>query len=243
MHLAQITDIHISADHQPVHEVDVVSNFEKVLQSVLSDEQVSHIVLTGDLCFQDGSISTMEWVKEKMEATGMPYYTIPGNHDDSVIMGQVFDMEASLHGSELYYNIEMEDLHLIFLDSGKGWISVDQLSWLKAVDSMIEKPSLVFMHHPPVQAVPYMDANYALEGREEVQRILSGLKHVRAVFTGHYHVGKTIQQHGLPPVHITPSTFFQLDDTDEEFRVGTKAVAWRKISWHNGQLQTSVKWL
>lgn len=243
MHIAQITDIHISSDRKPVHEVDVVSNFKKVLADVLEDEQVTHIVLTGDLCFENGTISIMEWVKSQMDAAGRPYYVIPGNHDDSVIMGQVFDLEGQLHGGELYYNHEFEDVHGIFLDSGKGRLSVDQISWLKAVDSMVNKPSLLFMHHPPVNGVPYMDANYAMEDRLEFQQVLGSLRHVRGVFTGHYHIAKTIHMNGLPPVYITPSTFFQIDDTDEQFRVGTRKIAWRKISWLEDRLETKVIWV
>ena len=243
MVIAQISDIHITTDLKPVHEVDVVNNLKRVLEDIKNDGQVTHIVLTGDLCFLEGSIHTMEWVKDQLDAFGLPYYVIPGNHDDSVIMAQVFDLEHHLHSNEFYYHEQIDDRHLIFLDSSKGEFSVDLTSWLKAIDSLGTQPSLVFMHHPPVEAVPYMDANYALKDMKKIQDVLDGIKNCVAVFCGHYHVSKVVQYMGMPPVYICPSTFFQIDDRTETFKAGSREIGWQKISWRDDHLQVSVKWV
>jgi len=243
MVIAQITDIHISPDLKPVHEVDVRANFLKALKDVLDHKEVGHLVITGDLCYQDPLLSIMEWVKASLDETGLTYSVIPGNHDDSVIMAQVFDLEHCLQANELYYNEVKDDLHLIFLDSGKGTLSVDQISWLKAVDSVIELPSLIFMHHPPVDAVPYMDNNYALDEKNAVMETLSGLKHPVAVFCGHYHVAKEVSEEAQLPVYITPSTFFQIDDRIPDFRISTHDIGWRRIELRDGNLLSEVKWL
>jgi len=243
MVIAQITDIHISPDLKPVHEVDVKANFRRILSDIKKEESVTHIVLTGDLCFNDPLSSTMEWVRNELNSTGIPYFVIPGNHDDSVLMAQVFDLEYCLQGNELYYNEIIDGVNLIFLDSAKGSLSVDQEAWLKAVDAVIPGPSIIFMHHPPVDAVPYMDKNYGLDEKESVMELLSAMRKPIAVFCGHYHVSKDIIGEGLLPVFITPSTFFQIDDQQEEFKVATKNIGWRMITMENELLKTEVNWL
>jgi hypothetical protein len=42
---------------------------------------------------------------------------------------------------------------------------------------------------------------------------------------------------------VSPSTFFQLDDSTEEMKVGSLEIGWRKISWDGTQLRTQVKYL
>lgn len=241
--IAQLTDIHISPDLKPSHDVDVVANFKAAIEDIKSDKSIDLLVVTGDLCLSDGNITTTEWVKEQLDSTGLDYRIIPGNHDNSVIIGQVFGMEQHLQSSELYYNEVVGDYHLIFLDTAIGSISVDQISWLKAMAGVIQQPTIVFMHHPPVEAVPFMDAKHAMEDRDEFQSVLSSLPHVKGVFCGHYHIEKTVHLGGMAPVFITPSTFFQISDQTEAFEVETHRIGWRKIVLNDGILDTRVKWM
>ena len=147
MVIAHITDIHITPGLERAHKVDVAANFLRIISDVKSYDDITHIVLTGDLCFQDPMLSIMEWVKSALDNSGLPYYVIPGNHDDSIVMGKVFNMGQSLQGDELYYNTIVEDTNLIFLDSGKGRLSGGQIAWLKTIDSITTQPSIIFMHH------------------------------------------------------------------------------------------------
>lgn len=243
MVIAQITDIHIAPGGAEAHGVHVTANFRRVLEDVSRHGDVTHLVVTGDLCFEEPLLSTMKWVRGELEATGLPFFVIPGNHDDSVVMAQVFDLEHYLQSGELYYDVEAGGLHLIFLDTARGSLSADQLAWLGAVAQLGKLPGLVFMHHPPVDAVPYMDLNYALEDKAEVAGLLNALPRLQGVFCGHYHTGKTVNLPGGLPVHLTPSTFFQIDDTTPDFRVAGHDIAWRKIAVREGVLHTSLQWL
>lgn len=238
MVIAQITDIHITPDLGLTRGVDVVENFKKVLNSVES-HQVDMIVLSGDICCDEPSKATMEWVKEQLENLDIPYYVIAGNHDDSLMMAEVFDLESYKETGEVFYDIDLEDSSLIFLDSAVGKVSSDQLTWLAMMNAIIDENFLIFIHHPPVDAVPYMDKNHALQNKAEVQEYFTACHNLKGVFCGHYHVGKVLDMNGIP-VHITPSAYFQIDDKTEEFKISGYEIGWRKINWDGKILETEV---
>ena len=82
MEIALLTDIHITSDHRPAHEVDVAANFSAILEDIGKDPSITHLILAGDLCFRDGSAEVMEWVRSRLEGLQKPFFVIPGNHDD-----------------------------------------------------------------------------------------------------------------------------------------------------------------
>lgn len=236
--IAHITDLHITEDRGLANGVDVVKNFRKILVSVVEND-IDSIVITGDLCFDVASKATMEWVKEELEGLSIPYRIIAGNHDDSEIMAEVFDMEDFLTGNELFFDEELEGSSIVYLDTSKGFMSEDQLSWLSIMNSILDENFLLFMHHPPVDASVFMDNNYALKGKEEVAKILTFCNNLKGVFCGHYHVDKVVDMQGIP-VYITPSTYFQIDDKSAEFLISGYQIGWRKILWDGNILETEV---
>ena len=241
--IAHITDLHLTDDFEPARGVDVAGNFIKTLDSIGQDQTIDQIVLTGDLCFQDPNEIVMKWVREMLEQTGIPFHVIPGNHDSSKMMAKVFAKQLEINNSELYYIDNREEINFLLLDTAKGYVSKKQLDWLKQNANDLEGPSIVFMHHPPVNAVPYMDANYSMTNKKEFQQVLYSLENIEAIFCGHYHIGKKINMKDLPPVYITPSTYFQIDDTTEDFKISSYNIGWRKIVWKDNNLKTGVVWV
>ncbi len=239
MIIAQITDTHISADFKQVQRVNVVENFEKTLKSICAYNP-NLIVHTGDQCYIDSFSETFRWTKEKLEETGVPYFVIPGNHDNSCEMALAYNMEKYLCERELYYSRDFEEGRIVFMDSSRGYVSQKQLSWFeKQID--VEQNCLIFIHHPMVEAVPYMDMNHSLQNKDELLAIISKSKNVKGVFCGHYHVNKIIYINQIP-ICITPSTFFQIDDKQDTFKVGSLEIGWRKIKWNNNlsKIKTEV---
>ncbi|HRJ15700.1 MAG TPA: hypothetical protein PLI34_11965, partial [Saprospiraceae bacterium] len=74
--------------------------------------------------------------------------------------------------------------------------------------------------HPPLKAgVPFMDNHYPLQNPEVFLDVIAACpQHPIHVFCGHYHVEKTVHS-GYLHVHITPSTFFQIDGFREDFGI------------------------
>ena len=89
----------------------------------------------------------------------MPFYVIPGNHDDRDILRSTFGKQACPVESEgkIDYVIEDSDLRLIALDSTLpgspgGEITEAQASWLDArLNEKLTQPAMIFMHHLPIK--------------------------------------------------------------------------------------------
>ena len=239
LNIAQITDLHLTSDLKPIHDVDVASNFDNVLKVVRCDSSIDFIALTGDLCAREPNLETMQYVNEKLDETNIPYAVIPGNHDDGQMLAKTFNYEAHLKNAHLYFEKDLGEILCLFLDSSEGFIDSGQLNWLTGMDVIAQKGIIVFVHHPPQKAVTYMDEKHGLQNLAEVQSCLRQCKKLHGVFCGHYHVEKTVYLDKIP-IYITPSTFFQIDPNAKEFKHGGFQYGYRKITWDGSALMSKV---
>lgn len=240
MKIAQLTDLHIGRDGEDTFQTDVRGNFQNVL-ALLRRVDPDYLVISGDLCFRDPDPGICRWVREQLEATELPFDLISGNHDDPVMLAEVFERTALLQQKELYFVRELAGRVLLFLDTTTGEVSKSQLDWLsRQLAARSGDDLIVFMHHPPVYAgVPYMDGNYPLRNREAVQALFFRHDGAVQVFSGHYHVDKVIQRRNLT-AYITPSCFFQIDQHREEFAVDHRRPGLRLIHLNGDSLLTTV---
>ena len=241
MKIIQITDLHVDKENEYPYDIDVRRNFKRVLNAARR-QKPDHLVVSGDLCYDDGEREIYEWIKLQLDNTKIPYEIIAGNHDDSLLMAEVFKCEHLLTNDELFFAKKIGKATCIFLDSGKGFHSEDQLKWLKRQLKNAGKDILIFMHHPPAKAgVPFMDNKYPLQDMDAVQKIFFAHKKFLPIFCGHYHVEKTIHVQNIM-IQITPSCFFQMDQNNEDFKVDHHSIGYRLIDFSNGSLKTSVKY-
>lgn len=242
MRILQITDLHLGLEGEDTNGVDVRANFDKILKEV-PEHQPDHIVISGDLCYRDGDPSIYSWIKEKLDHLTIPYDLISGNHDNPSMIAKTFAYNGRLKGEELYYTNVIEGELIIFLDTTTGTVSEKQLHWLKNQLAAHQEELIIFMHHPPlIGGVPFMDSKHYLKNMDEVQAILTAHPYNLTIFTGHYHVEKTIRYKNLE-VNITPSCFFQIDQQSSEFKVDHYRVGFRKIEVENKMLRHSVCYL
>jgi 3',5'-cyclic-AMP phosphodiesterase len=243
IHIAHITDLHIAADLQPIDGVDTASNFKAVLKAVQADPDIDRIVIGGDVCHKTASKAAMQWVRAELDDAGLPYQVIPGNHDQSALMAEVFGMQAELEVDRLFFGEELDFGKILFLDTSLGDLPMHQLLWMDEECSKSYHKILVFMHHPPVLCgVPHMDQHYALSNMDQTQKVLRNINNIQGIFCGHYHVERTVRLYNHL-VMVTPSTFLQIDDAQETFAVASYNIGWRKISWDGTNLRTSVRYL
>ncbi len=242
MRIAQITDLHIGRADENTFDVDVRANFRRILSSI-QQSPPDYIIATGDLCYQDPAPDILQYVKEQLDATGIPYFVIAGNHDNSLMLARCFGVEQHLHGSELYYQQVLDGQVVLFADTAQGELSATQKTWLKSALAAATGPLLLFMHHPPLLAgVPFMDRNYPLRDQEEVAALLMDSPYPVHVFCGHYHIAQSLQQANLQ-VHITPSNFFQIDPAQTEFAIEHHRIGFRDIHWSSARLRHRVVWV
>jgi 3',5'-cyclic-AMP phosphodiesterase len=228
MKIVQLTDAHISHENTNTFGVDVRQNFLDILKAVRTIAP-DFIVLTGDLCFDKADPQIYRWIKSHLDFLKIPCIAIGGNHDDSVTLAGVFEMEHLLVADELYFKRMLGSDCVLFLDTSTGIVSDTQLKWLDHELGLLEKDTVIFMHHPPLPGgVPYMDTNYPLQNMEDVQKILFDFRHHLSIFCGHYHVEKTLAIRNIT-VHITPSTYFQIDWRTDGFKVDHLRIALNEI--------------
>jgi len=225
MKIVQFTDIHIGVKHQKTRDVNVRRNLKKVLNAIAS-ENADMVVLSGDLCFKEPRSVIYAWINRQLIKRSIDPIVMPGNHDDSVMLGQQFKMPIT--GNEVYFDRQFGETRIVFLDTARGVMSMDQWAWLENhVESA--KKLLIFMHHPPVYAhVPFMDDNHGFGQQKKFQELIARRKDCVEVFCGHYHVDKSISMRNLH-VHITPSCFFQIRDDLKDFRVDHLRIGYRVI--------------
>jgi Icc protein len=77
---------------------------------------------------------------------------------------------------------------------------------------------------------------------EEFEQVLNNTKVKPIIFTGHYHVEKTISRNGVT-AHITPSTFFQIKHDQEEFGVDHHNIGFRVIDLDTSVMMHRVEYL
>lgn len=243
MRIAFITDLHIGADGENPQGVDVRQNFTNAL-AFLKELEPDCLVIGGDVCYTVGDQAVYAWVKTQLNALPYPYYVIAGNHDDSVMLAEVFHLTHHLHDSELYYALPLEGRPVLFLDTAKGILSPAQWTWLREyLMALRDNNVLVFMHHPPVLAdVLYMDTNYPFRQSDEFLALVRELPCHVTVVCGHYHVEKVVQRGNLL-VLATPSTFVQMKHDPATMVVDHYRVAVREINLTTHGTNSTVHYL
>lgn len=228
-----MTDLHIDKIGEYPLSIDTRENFLNVLHHVKS-KPFDLMIIAGDLCNKTGNSQIYEWVKDQLQDIGMPVKIISGNHDTSVLLADGFGMNDQLTQDELYYNYKQEAYDFIFLDTAKGEMSDHQWEWLEASIEKQDKNILIFMHHPPVYVgAKHMEPRYMFSQMERFQDVCSKFPGKKFyVFTGHYHLEKTIIKNNIN-VYITPSTFVQIDPDHLDFRKMNTYIGYREITLNN----------
>ncbi len=229
MRIIQITDLHIGGPSECPFEVDVRANFLRILDEV----EIAHhdlLVISGDLCYQDGEVAVYQWIRAELEKRRLEYVVIPGNHDDDQMLIEAFGLPTE-RLYDFFFCLDESSAPVAFLNSGPGVVSAPQQASLEQYLKRQAKPICLFMHHPPIpMGVPYMDDNHSMKETAALLEILTAHPYPITIFTGHYHVDKSVRWKNLD-IHVTPSCFFQIDWRQVDFAVDHHRCAYRWIDW------------
>lgn len=243
MCIIQITDIHISGPDERPFDVDVRKQFLDVLQEI-EQHAPECMVLSGDLCFMDPSDEVYAWIAQQLKDKAYKIYFQPGNHDGQNVMQRHFMCNYHSDTDEIYFNRIWNDFPVLFLDTARGEMSEAQYAWMTKHLSEAKKSAILFMHHPPHYCgVPHMDRRYAFRQIPRLQQILTSTKLQFHIFCGHYHVERTLKI-AKQEICITPSTFYQIDSTTEEFKIDHHRPGYRVIDLEkDGRIQSTCHYL
>ncbi|MBC7945155.1 MAG: phosphodiesterase [Burkholderiales bacterium] len=218
MLIAQITDFHIRAPGKLVsRRVDTAACLKRAVMELMRCDPLPDIVLaTGDLA-EAGRAEEYAYLRELLAPITMPLYVIPGNHDERGALRAAFRDHTYLPraGKVLQYAINDFPLRLIALDTvipgaPGGELCEERLGWLDAhLLEMPDRPTIVFMHHPPfLTGIRHMD-QMSLANPETFGDIIARHPQVERVLCGHVHRSIQVRYKGTV-ASICPGTAHQI---------------------------------
>lgn len=218
----QLTDLHLFAEPDGrLREVPTRASLVDVLELVRSDYPVfDRLVLTGDLA-DDERKETYEIVREMLGEWIPHVLLIPGNHDNRAAIREVFFDRVPAGDGPITFDERLGAWRLIGLDSHvpgeiPGRIDAGQLDWLRerlAEDA--ERPTAVFVHHPPVSINSAWLDRIGLENPAPLMELIEGSPQVRLVVCGHVHMEHAGRIGGAEFL-ATPSTCLQFKPGADE---------------------------
>lgn len=242
LRVIQLTDSHLFADPAgTLLGLTTRRSFEAVLALAIErSAPVDTLVMTGDLV-HDGSPDGYRYLRQALEATGLPCFCIPGNHD------QRDRMEEYL-GPRNVADLSVRRLgawNLIFVDSTTpgedgGWIAGHQLDELEHRLANDAAPSILFLHqHPlPVESA-WMDT---MDVRNGAALLALCERHpaVVAVVFGHIHQ-EFDGRHAGARVLGAPSTCVQFLPGSQSFALDPRPPGYRELLlFPDGRVETRV---
>jgi Icc protein len=197
MLIAQITDLHVRPRGLPANRV-VETNMmtERAIDAVIALRPRPDVVLiTGDLT-DCGLVEEYEQLKRMLRRLDLPFFVIPGNHDRRENLRRVLADYRGVTEDPEFVQFVVDDypVRLIGLDTlvpgkGEGALCTRRLAFLeRALAHEREKPTVIFMHHPPFDCgIQHMDRIRLLEGSERFAEIVRPCRNVERILCGHHH--------------------------------------------------------
>lgn len=192
MRLLQLSDLHLTADGQPLYGVvDTEAALHAALDRVRGLKPESDLLLlTGDLA-NGGEASAYCRLKAALADLPMPCAMLPGNHDSRSEVRAAFSEHAWAGEPLCCLRQDWPEGSLLLLDTtvpGAEWgeIGDAQIAWLDAA-CPDDRPVLLGLHHPPFDiGIPGLDA-IRCRGEDKLRAWLGGKPQVEAMLCGHVH--------------------------------------------------------
>ena len=193
---AQISDFHISLpDGNADRMLQTAAHLRVAVAHLNQLHEIPDFVLcTGDLV-DGGGAGEYTILADILAGLTMPFYLIPGNHDDREAMRAAFPAHGYLAGHDgfMQYTLEEWEPRLIALDTlipGQpgGRLCSTRLTWLQ--DRLAEqpgRPTILFMHHPPFRTGMKMMDDMGLADRGGFADLVRRHGQIEAVLAGHLH--------------------------------------------------------
>ena len=225
MLIAQITDFHVRAhDAGNAFGIDNNANLSAAVAMLNDLDPAPDLVIgTGDLTNR-GRLEEYRALRDLLAPLESPIYLIPGNHDTAQRLREVFSDHEYLASNDYFlsYVVDRYPLRLIGFDSTlpdahNGAVCSKRLAWLRSrLEEAPERPTLLFMHHPPVKTgIWWMDGIGILEGVSELRNLLNAhppgsADRLRAPPSRHTgesrtYLGQRLPQHDLSGVSGHPA--------------------------------------
>ncbi|GAB2950996.1 phosphodiesterase [Hymenobacter coalescens] len=211
MIIAQLSDTHIKDGYEEPAE-----RLQAAVAHLLHLPAVPDLVLiTGD-CAEHGTSTEYARFQELLRPLPMPVYVVPGNHDQRAGLQALVGVQGTqaLPGF-MQYVVEAGPLRLLGLDThvpgqDGGTLCAERLRWLdERLTEAPDRPTLIFMHHPPFRTGLAPFDNMGLDTAAEFGAVVSRHPQVERIVAGHVHAAMQRPFHSALAV-TCPSTMHQL---------------------------------
>ena len=195
MIFAQISDTHILAKSSDQAEGGRRAEDLRRCIADINRQGVDFVVHTGDNVHH-GRPEEYAQLRELLADLEAPLFIVPGNRDSKSALRAALATQTHLpkSGDVLQYVVEDFPLRLVALDSvaageRKGVYCAQRLAWLEATLAQEpDRPTLLFMHHPPFDVVPYYVGGYRRpQEAADLTALVSRHPQVVRLLCGHAH--------------------------------------------------------
>jgi Icc protein len=245
--VVQISDPHLFADPASRHKgIPTRETLREVIQMVRDRyARFERVVFTGDLA-HDEQRETYEALRDMIGDWLPRCRLIPGNHDHRAFLRQAFPEIVPGRRGPISFAENVGDWRLIGLDTHvpgevRGRIADEQLDWLESVLAGNRRPTVIFMHHPPISVESDWLDRLGLDDAESFEQLIVASPDVKLICTGHVHHdfhGRLGHAH----VYTAPSTGAQFDPLagDDESHYAFEPPGFRVITLERDRFQTEI---
>lgn len=247
LRILQLTDLHVFAQPEArLKGIPTRECLQDVVRYIQQNElPFDHVVVTGDHT-HDELHESYQVVWEILSGWQDRLHVVPGNHDDRVVLRDVFGKIVSGTGQQLI-NFEFHEDHWQFLGLDThvpgevpGLIEQSQIDWLQQrLQSSDAANTALFFHHPPVDVKSVWMDSIGLKGRVLLQSVIQSTPRIRLVCCGHVHhdFHATL---GNADVFTTPSTGIQFDPAGSVATFAADAPGYRVLEISGADFTTKV---
>ena len=190
-----ITDIHLVDEGLLLNGGVPTARLDACLDDISRwHPDAAFCVISGDLA-EFAEVEAYQALKARLAVYPLPCFLLIGNHDDRAVLQSVFPDHPKDMNEFVQHRFEIEQGVFLFLDTTKegrdvheGQLCSYRLDWLKQqLAEAGDKPTYLFLHHPPFEiGIPYVD-NIRLIEAEAFAKALRYGRDIRHVFYGHVH--------------------------------------------------------
>lgn len=248
MIIAQISDTHIRNGAGLMQHVDTAAFLRECVEYLNGLPRLDAVLLTGDI-IDDDLAESYDCVKSILQDLKAPCFPCVGNHDSrsgllELYRGLVPEMAGCT--DFVQYSVDRFALRLVAVDTHSPGYAHGEFCQARAdelgrlLGGEPHKPTLVFMHHPPLHTgiAPMDDISLAGPDATRLYDVLAAHDNVIHVACGHLH-RNVFTVWGALPLSVAPGPAHAITlnlDTDDVLGFTMEPPACRLFRFKDNQL-------